>query len=289
MWTQVLEVIRQMSLDQWDIHNVHSHVDLAVTEDVLMEWWAGGNDKADSAAARAFDSCPTAFWQNYIRLCTHHDQQTKLVKMQLDFLLDVAQHELSHRADAPLDAEDLPVSSLRLQWIDNESDIVSQIPFDFESSDVLLPDKFPAQFLRNLVRFLADIDTVANRARYVTGLELMFGFRHFYGDTIPFQRSRNGQTYFEDVSNIHAGGLIRHTMATALRIFLMALEHVSLVFDIQFVTSSSNRPDVGLNVCQWSLLVGWPEEVDSVVAALVRDTFSGRPHRRACDLARPFV
>eukprot|EP00438_Fugacium_kawagutii_P009705 Skav211708 [mRNA] locus=scaffold2852:32753:42021:+ [translate_table: standard] len=236
----------------------------------------------------AFQLCDTSFWQNYESLCQHHLTATQAVGEQLQFLVDIAQHELSNRGRTTFDPEDLPLSSLVVEREPNSHDICLQIsPEDIETLDVQLLNGFSVQFGKSLVQFLIHLDFEAQSARFVTGLEMMFAFVSFSGTSIPWPRSASGVTIYEDPFQIQAGGLMRHTISSALNVFKAAVQSVFTAIGVQFDCSATNRPDLFLMVPQWSIKIGWPDEVEADVSGQIRSIFRDRPHRRACDLARP--
>eukprot|EP00435_Cladocopium_sp_Y103_P045783 s1301_g13.t1 len=287
-WKQVHDVVRQIDPAQWDVHKVYSHCDFALATSTLDEWWIQGNAKADSAAARAFDCADAAFWQNYTRLCAHHDAQVKRVQQQLAFLVAVAQFDLEHRNPDDIDDEDLAVGFLVVPRVVSNRVLADQ--FDLDVLEQLTDQHtapFPVQFGRAVLSYLLDLDMVATHARHVTGVELMAGFIAA-GNSIPLQRYVDGHLVFETPASVRAGGLVRITIATALQTFKRAVLQILRTADVQFQVQQSNRPDLNLMVNQWSLFVGWPDSTEVVVGPLVHGWFRTRPHRRACDLAKPF-
>ena len=138
-----------------------------------------------------------------------------------------------------------------------------------------------------LYQYVLDLDMVANCSRLVTGVELLFGFVFCFQGVVPVSRLINGQIVYDDPANFRAGGLLKHTVASALKIFRSALELTFKIAGADLPSERTNRLDVGLHVNQWSLFVGWPSDVDAIVVGHLKDLFSSRPHRRACDLARP--
>ena len=78
---------------------------------------------------------------------------------------------------------------------------------------------------------------------------------------------------------IRAGGLLKHTIASAFKVFRTVIERVLTCVGAQYFHQSTRRPDVGVYVKHWSLQIGWVDDADISVAA--------RPYRRACDIARP--
>ena len=89
------------------------------------------------------------------------------------------------------------------------------------------------------------------------------------------------------VTLIRAGGLLKHTIASAFKVFHTVIERVLTCVGAQYFHQSTRRPDVGVYVKHWSLQIGWPDDVDISVAATSRSWFAARPYRRACDIARP--
>ena len=286
LWGKALQMICQLDDNQWNIHKVGSHSDPSLVNEPIYEWWIAGNSKADAAASRAFQLSHPAFLSNYDKLCKHHDVQTCLVQEQLAFLHDIAKHTFEGPEHVVFDEEEIPLSTLSLNWSSNESLIFSQIPSDFVF-DVQSLGGFTAQFCDSLLSYILDLDMVAVNSRYVTGVELLAGFVFVHQGSVPFAKQSSGQVIYEDPLGIRAGGLQRHTIATALRIFRLAVERILKLAGAQFSCLRTNRVDLGLMVNQRSLLIGWPDQVESVVSVKVRDWFSTRPHRKACDLARP--
>ena len=209
-----------------------------------------------------------------------------MVREQLAFLLDIAKHTLENTQDVVFDEEDIPVGSLCLNWVSNESALFSQVDPSFEFTVQNLGG-FTAQFSNSILAYLIDLDMVAVNSRFVTGIELLAGFVAVHGGEIPFPKQSSGHILYEDPVNIRAGGLQRHTVATAFRIFKIAIETLLPLAGVQYNCIRSNRVDLGLFVDHWSIHIGWPSHVDQVVSAKVRDWFCNRPYRKACDLARP--
>ena len=289
-WADILETISQLDTAQWDVHHVFSHGDEVDASSELQEWWIRGNNFADATAGRVFQQLPTEFSHTYASLCAYHDVNSDLVNKQLAFLVAVAQFELHHRTPLQHDEEDVLLSTLQLPWFPNESRIFSQCPLEvLERTPVQLLQGFSAQFCRNLVQFLCDLDISASRARAVTGVELLLAFVHCSDGMIPFPRLVQGEMIYEDHHQSNTAGLMRHTMASALRVLKLALDRCSKIIDISFFDDPSNRVDLGLfkKLKHWSIFVGWPVDVENVVAPLVRTTFGHRPYRLASDLARP--
>ena len=230
---------------------------------------------------------PTVFWNNYLELCKFHDEHSQLVREQLSFLLDMAHSSLEQKPAQTLDAEDLPVSSLVLSWSPNQCDLASQfLPENVAEIDVQMLGGFTAQFCESLAIFIHSIDLEAPHSRFVTGLELMCAFLNLHEGIIPHPRLVDGVVNYCDGS-FRAGGLMRHTIATALKIFRHGFETVLTSLGVQFLVKSTCRPDLFVFVKHWSILVGWPEDVAHVVDPVLTSWFAQRPYRRACDLARP--
>eukprot|EP00438_Fugacium_kawagutii_P010800 Skav218420 [mRNA] locus=scaffold466:172545:174128:- [translate_table: standard] len=289
-WQELFQTITQLRDGQWSIHKVHSHNDEAAAESPLVEWWVRGNDMADTAATDAFQLADPTFWNNYEALCRHHATQSQLVIEQIQFLVAIAQFELTHRGPSQFDPEDMVLSSFQVVYEPCDYDFCLQLaPEDLDSLDVQLLNGFSAQFMKTLLQFLINLDFEAQSARYVTGLELLYAFVHFTGTSIPWPRLTSGSTTYVEPHLIHAGGLMRHTIASAMHVFKTAVQSATLAAGVQTVCLSTNRPDLHLFVPQWSLRIGWPDQVERVVGNLVRTAFHDRPHRRSCDLARPLL
>ena len=256
--------------------------------DTVSEWLIHGNRKADDAAGRVFSRCPSEFWSNYLNLCTHHERGKIFVCEQISMLLDVARSVFDARALPDEDQEGTLISSLALQWLPNQSDLAMQFPLDgLNSLSVQQLGGFSAQFSSSVLEFLRSLDYEAPSARYVTGLELLCGFLVLFKGSIPHQRVESGTLLFLDPSTTRAGGLMRHTIASALKIFKIAVEKILSLLEVQYHVSSRCRPDLGVHVKSWSLLVGWPFDVDQKVGEVLKTWFAPRAYRRACDLARP--
>eukprot|EP00435_Cladocopium_sp_Y103_P050318 s564_g15.t1 len=287
IWKQVLDVVRQLDSAQWETHKIFSHCDYALAASDIDEWWILGNAKADTAAGYAFDGVDAAFWRIYTGLCAHHDAQVKRVQTQLSFLVAVAQFDFDHRNGEDVDDECLPVASLLVPRVEATRALVDQFELDvLEQLTESQTAPFPVQFGKAVLSFLLDLDMTATHARYVTGLELMAGFVDA-GHSIPLQRFVDGRLVYDDPASVRAGGLVRITIATALQTFKRAVLQILRSADVQFFTQQTNRPDLNLFVNQWSFFIGWPDHVEAVVGPLVRGWFETRPHRRACDLAKP--
>eukprot|EP00435_Cladocopium_sp_Y103_P000665 s1296_g1.t1 len=286
-WKLVHDVLIQLDLTQWDVHKLYSHRDVVQAVSPLEEWWILGNAKADAAAAEAFESTSSAFRQTYTSLCEHHDFQVKRVQRQLAFLVDVAKFELEHRQSDVFGDEDITVGSLLVPRFPCTRGIVDQVELDVLeqlSDQHVFP--FPVQFGKALLSYLFDLDMTASCARVVTGIELMAGFLA-EGNQIPLQRFVDGKLIYEDPSAVCCGGLIRNTIATALKTFKVALAKFLSAAGVQFDFQQSSRPDIGLCVRHWSILIGWPDQCEAVVSKMVQGWFATRRYRKACDLARP--
>ena len=287
LWSKILREINQLMPAQWSIHHVFSHGDsvLALTE--LEEWWIRGNDMADAAASQVFQCLPSQLRSTYDDLCRYHDEQSSLVKQQLSLLLEVAQHELHSRGPCDHDEEDLQISSLTLQRFPNEGLLFSQSPLEaIQNCDFRMLGGFSQTFSCSLMQFLSDLDLAASHARFVTCIELVAAFLTCANGAIPFQNLEDGNMVFMDPC-LRAGGLVRHTFASAMKVLRLAIEKCFALASVQFEARSTSRADVGLLVPQWSLLIGWPDDIESKVSSVVSNWFQSRPHRRASDLARP--
>ena len=288
LWGKVNDTLRQLDLAQWSAHKVCSHEDFVAAPSTLHEWWLAGNRKADGAAGRVFDRCPSDFWNTYQNLCRHHEQGRQEVCEQIALLLDVAQSVFENRAPLDHDQENTLISSLALQWLPNQSDLAMQFPIDgLDSFSVQQLGGFSAQFSSSVLEYLKSLDFEAPQARYVTGLELLCGFLVLFNGSIPYQRLESGALLFLDPSASRAGGLMRHTITSALRIFKMAVEKILSLLDVQYCVSTGCRPDLGIHVKSWTLLIGWPYDVNQKVGDVLQQWFALRPYRRACDIARP--
>lgn len=286
-WSEVLAVVRQLDPAQRSLHQVYSHQELADASSPLVEWWIRGNAIADAAASMVFECGDPQIIATYNALCEHHQTVAQQVVTQLSFLVDIAQTELATRGQNNCSSEDVPISLLHVSYFENSHDLFHQISLeDSYSLDSQPLNGFTVQFCDAIVQFLLQLD-LAPRARYVTGIELLFGFIHFSGMNIPWPRNIQGEVAFEDLQQLRAGGLMRHTCASALRIFKRAVRTIMTVHDAHISSESRSRPDVFLMVPQWALLLGWPHDVEQVVSGQLKLFFSARPHRRACDLARP--
>lgn len=287
-WEDVLHTLLQLDCGQWHIHKVCAHMDIVAVEDPLEEWWIRGNAMADTAATLAYQLCDPAFWSNYTSMCQHFDNGTREVQEQLAFLLGVAQHELQNRGQRQYDPEDLPVSSLAVASEENQFAFCLQIsPEDIEALTVQSLGGFSVQFGKAVAQFLVNLDFEAINERFVTGLELLYAFRIFTGLSIPWPRSVSGTVVYEEPHNVCAGGLMRHTFSSALGTFKAAIQSVCFSIGAQFDSSPVSRPDIHLVAPQWSVKIGWPQQVEVAVASSIRTDFTSRPFRRACDLARP--
>ena len=274
-------------MGQWSVHKVYSHGDLVYAPTVLDEWWTRGNRKADHAAARVFERSPTVFWNNYLELCKFHDLHSQLVREQISFLLDMAHSSLEQKPAQFFDAEDLPVSSLVLSWSPNQCDLSSQfLPENVAEIDVQMLGGFTSQFCESLANFIHSIDLEAPHSRFVTGLELMCAFLTLHEGAIPHPRLVDGVVNYCDDS-IRGGGLMRHTIAAALKVFRLGFETVLTALGVQFLVKPTCRPDIFVYVKHWSVHVGWPLEFSQAVDPVLISWFANRPYRRACDLARP--
>lgn len=69
-----------------------------------------------------------------------------------------------------------------------------------------------------MLSFLLELDTSAAHCRFVTGLELLAAFFTLKAGTIPFSRMVGGCRIFEDPTEVISGGLMRHTVASAMSI-----------------------------------------------------------------------
>ena len=167
----------------------------------------------------------------------------------------------------------------------HESVLFSQVDPDFDFGTSHLGG-FTVQFCQSIFRYVLDLDMVASCSRMVTGVELLFGFIFCFQGILPVSRLINGQIVYDDPANFRAGGLLKHTVASALKTFRSALELTFRIAGADLTCERTNRID-GLYVNQWSILVGWPSDVDAVVVHHLKDWFASRPHRRACNLARP--
>ena len=213
--------------------------------------------------------------------------QVKRAQKQLAFLVDVAKFDLEHRFFDEPDEEDLVIGSLFVPRV--VSTRVFSDQFDLDVLDQLSDQytaPFPVRFGRAVLSFLLDLDTTATHARFVSGIELLAGFLST-GNNIPIQRFVDGHLVYEDPTSVRAGGLIRITIAMALKAFKAAVLHLLRTADVQFQVQQTNRPDLRLCAAQWSLFLGWPDQCEVLVGKKVRSWFETRRHRRACDLARP--
>ena len=85
-----------------------------------------------------------------------------------------------------------------------------------------------------------------------------------------------GVLSFHDLSTC-AAGLMRHTFASAIKIFKLGIERLFHGLGVQFRCQSTCRPDLGLYVKHWSTHVGWPECVENAVSNVIRGWFE-RPY-----------
>ena len=287
LWSKLLGEINQLMPDQWFIHHVFSHGDTAEVFTELEEWWIRGNAMADAAASQVFQCLDGQFLSTYDALCKYHDEHSFKVKQQLSLLLEVAQHELHTRGPCDHDDEDLQISSLLLQRFPNEGLLFSQCPLEaVQNCDIQMLGGFSRTFSCSLIQFLSDLDLAATHARFVTCTELVAAFQICANGAIPFQRLQDGNMVFMDPC-LRAGGLLRHTFASAMKVLRLAIEKCLSAASVQFEAKSTSRADVGLMTPQWSLFLGWPDDVECKVSVLVSQWFFSRPHRRACDIARP--
>eukprot|EP00435_Cladocopium_sp_Y103_P012608 s4890_g3.t1 len=288
LWKHVLDATLQLDPAQWDCHKLYSHGDYAQASTLLDEWWILGNARADFAADGAFGEASPALWRTYIRLCDHHDLQVVRVQNQLAFLVAVAKFELEHQYEEEYDEENQVLSSFLIPRFVCDRSFVDQ--FELDVLDTLSDQQtapFSVQFGRAVLNYMLDLDATATHSRFVTGIELMAGFLAL-GNCIPIQRFVDGHLVYEEPSAVRCGGLIRITMATALKTFKLALFQLLRAAAVQFEVQLTNRPDLGICVNHWSVYLGWPLQIESVASPLVRKWFSTRRYRRACDLARPF-
>ena len=288
LWAAVNEVLRQLDPGQWCVHKVFAHGDPAYAPSALDEWWLAGNRKADRAAARVFERSPASFWNNYLELCKFHDQQSQMVSEQIAFLLDMARSSLEQKPTHSVDVEDLPLSALVLSWSPNQCDLASQFLLEsIADIDVQNLDGFSAQFSEPIASFIYSVDLEAPQARFVSGLELLCAFLSLHEGAIPHPKLVGGVVQYLDPDVTCAGGLMRHTIASGLRIFRLGVEKVLTSLGVQFQVKSTSRPDLYVYVKHWSIFIGWPMEVAHPTDSLLASWFAPRPYRRACDLARP--
>eukprot|EP00438_Fugacium_kawagutii_P001818 Skav203521 [mRNA] locus=scaffold687:165732:169360:+ [translate_table: standard] len=288
LWGELLVVLQQLEKSQWSVHQVYSHGDVTTVVSCLDEWWTAGNDKADFAALCANRDRTPEFWRNFKDLTEYKDRTSERVRSQLQFLVQLAQQDFKSADAASFDTEDLPLHSLKLQWFTNDAPFLSVFEPNFiDELPVSSRNVFPVQFLREVLNMLFAFDIEAENARYVTGIELVVAFVHLYKGTLPFPRSIEGEIFFEYPQRVRGGGLMRLTIAQALDLFWKAIHHLAASAGAQLSYQHSSRPELGLIVPQKSVLVGWPLFVEHSVSGVVAGMFSSRPHRRACDIARP--
>eukprot|EP00435_Cladocopium_sp_Y103_P012554 s2736_g3.t1 len=269
-WKQVHDALVQLDPAQWDVHKLRSHQDFVFAASPLEEWWIMGNDRADAAAAEAFECATSQFQQTYASLCHHHDMQVTLVQRQLAFLVAIAKFELEHRGPSSFDDEDMAVSFLCIPRFVCDRSIVDQVELDvLEQLTEQQTSPFPVQFGKEVLSYLLDLDMTASHARVVTGIELMAGFLAA-GNAIPIQRFVDGRLVYEAPSTVRGGGLIRSTIATLLKTFKLAVVKFLTEAGVQFSVQLINRPDIHLCVKHWGIFIGWPDQSESVVSNLVR-------------------
>ena len=289
LWHQALDILRQLDAGQFQVHKVFSHYDEAAAPTCVDEWMIRGNDKADAVASRAHELRPLSFHHNHRSLCQHHDRMTELVHSQLKFLLALAQQDLAEPSrHHNFDIEDLPLGALVQNTEPNDCALAAQ--FELETIN-LLPDRCAAGFSRRfsseILTLLLDCDTTAAHARHVTGVEFLAAYLTLYQGHIPVPRIVNGCQIYEDQDAVVVGGLIRHTIASAIQILRKCLGSIFAQFGILPHLGRANRPDLGLFMSVWSIRVGWPDHVESASRVLVHQWFASRCVRRTCDLARP--
>lgn len=318
LWEKIHVELMQLGTGQLEVHKVHAHGDESLAEDSVEEWLIRGNAKADAAAAAARQLRSDLFRAHHAALCAHHDVSVGLVDSQIRFLLDVSRFDLEHKGTvAHIDPEDLPLSILVQNTEPNDSNLAvqfepdllfgssgtldsnhfeSSVPNDghlveqFDLAAAQLPDRCPIGFSKDfsarVLNLILSLDVSAARCRLVTGIELLAAFEALNLGSIPFPRIVNGVTLDEDPHSVVAGGLMRHTIASATMAFRKCLVQILDHFGVAARTGLSNRPDLGL-VQVWSIQVGWPDHVESVARVVLDRWFSTRVARRACDLARP--
>ena len=102
-------------------------------------------------------------------------------------------------------------------------DLSSQLPLGyFETLQPVDVAPFTVQFATKVMQLILNLDTGSHTAGFVTGVELLFAFLPDGGE-VPLQHTAGGQLTFVEPSAPRAGGLIRLTIATAVKTFKMAL------------------------------------------------------------------
>lgn len=232
--------------------------------------------------------------------------------------MDISHFDLQRRgATEHVDPEDLPLSFLVQLTTVSDCNLAAQFepdllptafydsadPFSesapndghfvaqFSLASAQLPARCPLgcsrAFSAKVLHFLLSLDVSATRSRVVTCKELLAAFEALNLGSMPHARIVQGVTQHEETNTIVAGGLVRHTIASASLTLRKCIVQILLHFGVVSQTGHANRVDLGLFFNVWAIRIGWPDHVEAVARVIITRWFESRPARKAADVAKP--
>ena len=274
IWHEVCTELRSCAGLQMIFRWVPSHLDSSKLESPLEDWVSDWNDVADTMAAEAHRCRPLSFWNLWRRYKLSLDWWCERVQQLREFYFAIA-------AGA---SQASPVV-----WIDDDPPeeyseaLEDQLPVNWHALCHQDVGPIPADFITNLVLWIAAAEAQGGPLRIITEVEFVFALKLDSAFSFPLTTDK-GKLVLRQLDWC----FFKPTLTQLLRPVQQALRQLQHLFShIPLTQTPFSKPELGLYKQFPGVRIHMTEALYQSTQRSVQGFTFGRPVRRASDLARP--